>query len=95
MSMKAWDDLEILRRIFVLAPAYLRDRSSLLLSLTGFDPFLDCQMLAKSGEFIRIEIEAFEKRTVADRVQNNMIIRPSLNVRGAGRGRDLVTYRAK
>jgi hypothetical protein len=60
-------------------PGYLLDlrcfRPSLLLALPHFNPLLHCQTLSQFGKFILCISKPLHKRTIRNRIQENMVIR--------------------
>jgi len=79
-SLQTRNNLKILRLVGILP--FRRDVNipipPLLLSLANLNPLLSSKVLAKLSESIRRQPKSLKKRTVLNRVKDNMVIRPIL-----------------
>ena len=75
LRLQTWDDLKLLVAILILRPFNLRRfRTTLLLGLTNFDPFLHRQVLAKLRELVLSQTKSLQQRTIIDGVEDDVVV---------------------
>lgn len=62
-------ELAIIREFDIFVP-------TLLLCLPNLNPLLHCEVFVKLGKFVVMKAQTVKQWTIADRVQNNLVVWP-------------------
>lgn len=75
LGLKPRKNLQILLAVLILSIGDLGTACwTLLLRLADLDPLLCCQMLAQFRKHVGCQTESLKKRTVVNRVENDIVV---------------------